>query len=153
MHDRKPTTWPQAAEMQAAARHLADQAARGLDEGYDPQIPAKTVAEIAQWMNATADALAWLAPYRDNEPGYHMWNAAEAVAREVLARQSSSHSAATYLPPAKYNRSDGALCCPHATPVAPGSCEFCWELHQAACAPCWEQHLADVRAAAEGAGA
>ncbi|KOU30188.1 hypothetical protein ADK53_28635 [Streptomyces sp. WM6373] len=94
MTERKPTTWPQAAEMQAAARHLADQAARGLDEGYDPQIPAEAVAEIAKWMNATADALAWLAPYRDNEPGYHMWNAAEAVAREVLARQLPSHNAA-----------------------------------------------------------
>lgn len=90
MTARKHTTWPQAAEMQAAARQLADQAARGLEEGYDPQVPALAVAEIAEWMNATADALAWLAPYRDNEPGYHMWNAAEAVARAILGQPDGS---------------------------------------------------------------
>ncbi|MDQ0842437.1 hypothetical protein [Streptomyces sp. V1I6] len=55
-----------------------------------------------------------------------------------------SHDPATYTPPAKYNRSDGATCCPHAAPVAPGSCEFCWELHRDACEPCWERHLASM---------
>ncbi|MBQ0827669.1 hypothetical protein [Streptomyces tagetis] len=34
----------------------------------------------------------------------------------------------TYTPPAKYVRSDGVDCCPHATPVGPGSCEHCWDL-------------------------
>lgn len=33
-----------------------------------------------------------------------------------------------YEPPAKYLRSDGADCCPHGTPVGPGSCEHCWDL-------------------------
>lgn len=59
---------------------------------------------------------------------------------------TDQHAAATYLPPAKYTRSDGAITCPHGTPVAPGSCDYCWELHQAGCEPCWEKHLAAVRA-------
>lgn len=37
-------------------------------------------------------------------------------------------SADAYTPPAKYLRSDGADCCPHGTPVGPGSCEHCWDL-------------------------
>ncbi|NML55336.1 hypothetical protein HHL19_16320 [Streptomyces sp. R302] len=57
----------------------------------------------------------------------------------------TQHDSATYLPPAKYTRSDNAQCCPHATPVAPGSCPYCWELHQAACAPCWGKHMAAIR--------
>lgn len=53
------------------------------------------------------------------------------------------HQPATYLPPAKYTRSgDGAQCCPHAKPVGPGSCEFCWELHEADCELCWARRLA-----------
>ncbi|MEV0917876.1 hypothetical protein AB0I93_26910 [Streptomyces sp. NPDC049967] len=62
------TTWPAAAELQQAAdiRRAAG----------DPL--------VADWLDATANALAWLAPYRDNEPGYGMWQAAVAVARLVL---------------------------------------------------------------------
>jgi len=33
-----------------------------------------------------------------------------------------------YTPPAHYQRSDGALCCAHAIPVAPGSCPECHSL-------------------------
>lgn len=37
-------------------------------------------------------------------------------------------SADAYVPPAKYLRSDSVDCCPHGTPVGPGSCEACWDL-------------------------
>ena len=58
----------------------------------------------------------------------------------------TQHAPATYLPPAKYTRSDNSLCCPHAKPIGPGSCEHCWELHQTDCEPCWGEHLAAARA-------
>ncbi|WP_097865886.1 hypothetical protein [Streptomyces sp. rh34] len=62
------TTWPTAEPLQQAAdlRRAAG----------DPL--------LADWLDATANALAWLAPYRDNEPGYGMWEAALAVARQLL---------------------------------------------------------------------
>lgn len=60
-----------------------------------------------------------------------------------MTQPEPAHDSATYLPPATHTRSgDGAPYCPHAKPVAPGSCEFCWELHEAACPPCWERRLA-----------
>ncbi|WP_069751640.1 hypothetical protein [Streptomyces sp. EN16] len=65
--DRR-TTWPTAAPLQQAAD------LRRADG--DPL--------LADWLDATANALAWLAPYRDNEPGYGMWEAALAVARQLL---------------------------------------------------------------------
>ncbi|MFJ4682015.1 hypothetical protein [Streptomyces sp. NPDC088789] len=49
-------------------------------------------------------------------------------ARIALTHIDPVHSADTYTPPAPYRRSDGALCCPHAKPVGPGSCEHCWDL-------------------------
>ncbi|MGW3825742.1 hypothetical protein ACWEAF_26400 [Streptomyces sp. NPDC005071] len=66
--DRRRTTWPTAAELQQAAdiRRAAG----------DPL--------LADWLDETANALSWLAPYRDNEPGYGMWEAALAVARQIL---------------------------------------------------------------------
>ncbi|MEV5862347.1 hypothetical protein AB0L83_21865 [Streptomyces sp. NPDC052071] len=62
------TTWPSAAPLQQAAdiRRAAGD------------------SELADWLDATANALAWLAPYRDNEPGYGMWEAALVVARRIL---------------------------------------------------------------------
>lgn len=60
---------------------------------------------------------------------------------------ATAHERAAYVPPAKYTRSgDSAQCCPHAIAVAPGSCQYCWELHKAACAPCWERHLEAIMA-------
>ncbi|MFG2307639.1 hypothetical protein ACGFS9_02950 [Streptomyces sp. NPDC048566] len=46
----------------------------------------------------------------------------------ALSHVDPVQSADTYTPPAPYRRSDGALCCPHTTPVAPGSCDDCWDL-------------------------
>lgn len=66
--DRRRTTWPTAEPLQQAAdiRRTAG----------DPL--------LADWFDETANALSWLAPFRDNEPGYGMWEAAAAVARQVL---------------------------------------------------------------------
>lgn len=46
----------------------------------------------------------------------------------ALSHVNPVQPADDYTPPAKYLRSDGADCCPHARPVGPGSCEYCWEL-------------------------
>lgn len=46
----------------------------------------------------------------------------------ALTHVDPIRSADAYVPPAPYRRSDGALCCPHAKPVGPGSCEHCWDL-------------------------
>ncbi|MEV2259176.1 hypothetical protein AB0J13_11010 [Streptomyces anulatus] len=76
------TTWPTAEPLQQAAdlRRAAG----------DPL--------LADWLDATANALAWLAPYRDNEPGYGMWEAALAVARQLLGTTTTcgSRSLPTY---------------------------------------------------------
>ncbi|WP_405749255.1 hypothetical protein OG232_04180 [Streptomyces sp. NBC_01411] len=66
--DRRRTTWLSAQPLQQAAdlRRAAG----------DPL--------LADWLDETANALSWLAPYRDNEPGYAMWEAALAVAGQIL---------------------------------------------------------------------
>lgn len=75
--DRSRTTWPQAVELQQAADRLRE---------FAPDITghlAGLADPVADWLDDTANALAWLAPYRDNEPGYAMWEAALRVARTV----------------------------------------------------------------------
>lgn len=37
-------------------------------------------------------------------------------------------AASAYVPHSPYLRSDGVKVCPHLIPVAPGSCEDCWDL-------------------------
>lgn len=83
MTDQLHTKWPLAAPLQRAADTLTAWAEKGLDEDYAPQIDAETVAQIAEWMHATADALAWLAPFHGHEPGYRMWTTAEKAARLI----------------------------------------------------------------------
>ncbi|MFB7421599.1 hypothetical protein ACFC1L_44440 [Streptomyces sp. NPDC056210] len=71
------TTWATAAELQQAADRLRDAA---------PQIdgPLAGLANpVADWLDETANTLAWLAPYREHEPGYRMWQTATAVARAI----------------------------------------------------------------------
>jgi hypothetical protein len=75
--DRRRTTWPAAVELQQAADTLRDVA---------PQIEGRLAGladPVADWLDETANALAWLAPYRDNEPGYGMWQTALTVARKI----------------------------------------------------------------------
>jgi hypothetical protein len=76
--DRRRTTWPSAVELQQAADTLRDVA---------PQIEGRLAGladPVADWLDETANALSWLAPYRDNEPGYGMWETAMVVARKIL---------------------------------------------------------------------
>jgi hypothetical protein len=68
----RKTTWPQAEELQRAA-----DIKRSTGDADD--------AALADWLEATANALAWLAPYRPHEGGYEMWDAATVVARRVIA--------------------------------------------------------------------
>lgn len=67
------TTWPAAAELQRAADTLRAR-------------PGQFNDALADWCDATANALAWLAPYREHEPGYAMWAAASRVADLVNAQ-------------------------------------------------------------------
>lgn len=73
----KRTTWPQAAELQQAADRK-----RATGDPAD--------AALADWLDATANTLAWLAPYRPHEGGYEMWLAASAYAQHVNATQEQS---------------------------------------------------------------
>ena len=68
------TSWPQAKELQQAA-----DAVRSVDP------------ELAEWLDATANAMAWLAPYREGENGYRMWQAAVAVARKINEESRDSN--------------------------------------------------------------
>lgn len=75
--ERRRTTWPAAIELQQAADALRAAA---------PDITGRFAGladPVADWLDETANALAWLAPYRDNEPGYAMWEAALRVARTI----------------------------------------------------------------------
>lgn len=62
--------WPQAVELQQAA-----DAKRATGTPED--------AAIADWLEATANAMAWLAPFREHEPGYPLWESATAYAQLI----------------------------------------------------------------------
>ncbi|MEU5596619.1 hypothetical protein [Streptomyces sp. NPDC020298] len=64
------TTCPQASELQQAAD---TKRATGTPED----------AAIADWLEATANALAWLAPFHDYEPGFAIWETASAYAQLI----------------------------------------------------------------------
>jgi hypothetical protein len=68
------TTWPSAVELQQAA----DKLRTGTATITDPESVL-----IADWLDETANALSWLAPFREHEPGYGMWEAATAFARRI----------------------------------------------------------------------
>lgn len=101
------TTWATAAELQQAADRLRatghvhklgnpDDDGGVLDDWdncRDPECPGPTPAipqvdgalanPVADWLDETANALAWLAPFREHEPGHRMWQTATAVARAI----------------------------------------------------------------------
>lgn len=52
---------------------------------YVAAMDPATGSDIADWLGATADAMGWLAPYREHENGYRIWTTALVVARKVLA--------------------------------------------------------------------
>lgn len=71
------TTWPAALPLQQAADTLREVA---------PDITGRLAGladPVADWLDATANSLAWLAPYNPEEPGYDMWEAAVRVAEAV----------------------------------------------------------------------
>ncbi|MFE5912065.1 hypothetical protein ACFQ6B_23690 [Streptomyces wedmorensis] len=71
------TTWASAAELQQAADRL--RAAAPHIDG-----PLGALADpVADWLDETANALAWLAPFHPHEPGHRMWQTASKVARVV----------------------------------------------------------------------
>ena len=47
----------------------------------------RTTWPAADWLEETANALAWLAPYREHEGGYGMWETATKVARAILGEE------------------------------------------------------------------
>lgn len=74
---RRRTTWPTAAELQQAADTL-----RAAAPHLDGKL--KGLADpVADLLDETANTLSWLAPYRDNEPGYNIWETACRVARVI----------------------------------------------------------------------
>ena len=73
------TTWPSAAELQQAA---ATKRASGNPEDV----------AVANLLNALANALAWLAPYRPHEGGYEMWGAATTLAQLINGTDRTSES-------------------------------------------------------------
>ncbi|MFJ6348626.1 hypothetical protein ACIQKB_04015 [Streptomyces sp. NPDC092046] len=75
------TTWASATELQQAADRLRA-AAPDIDG------PLGALADpVADWLDETANALAWLAPFREHEPGHRMWQTATKVARTVLGEE------------------------------------------------------------------
>lgn len=74
---RRRTTWPAAVPLQQAAdtlRQVAPDITGPLAGLADP---------VADWLDETANALAWLAPFREHEPGYGMWETALRVANTI----------------------------------------------------------------------
>lgn len=68
------TTWASAASLQQAADLLRNGNVAMTDD------VAKTLADH---LEATANALSWLAPFREGEPGHLIWPTAEATAEAV----------------------------------------------------------------------
>lgn len=72
------TKWPSASHLQQAADQL-----REPDPNLDPEREHYT-APIAEWLDKAANEMAWLAPYREHEGGYHPWRVATRIAHTTL---------------------------------------------------------------------
>lgn len=71
------TTWPAALPLQQAADTLRTVAP-------DTTGPLAGLADpVADWLDETANELAWMAPFHGHEGGYGMWEAASRVAAKV----------------------------------------------------------------------
>lgn len=71
------TTWPAAIPLQQAADRL-----RGLEVAAPP-IDVDLADPIADLLEEFANTLAWLAPYREHEGGYGMWETAMRLANLI----------------------------------------------------------------------
>lgn len=70
--------WPAAHHLQEAADQLRDVAPEIRPDlrGYaDP---------VADWLDKTANDMAWLAPFREHEGGYRPWRLATRMAHGIL---------------------------------------------------------------------
>jgi hypothetical protein len=56
---------------------------REPDPNLDPGRKFYT-APLGDWLDRVADDMAWLAPFREHEGGYHPWAAATRAAHGVL---------------------------------------------------------------------
>jgi hypothetical protein len=72
------TKWPAARHIQQAADQL-----REPDPNLDPEREYYT-APLGDWLDKAANEMAWLAPYREHEGGYHPWLVATRIAHGVL---------------------------------------------------------------------
>jgi hypothetical protein len=86
------TKWPAAKDLQNAA---AAKRASGTPEDI----------AIANLLNAIANSLAWLAPYRSHEGGYEMWGAATILA-ELINGASHQESPDFFQPGHTYTHRD-----------------------------------------------
>lgn len=75
----KRSQWPTARCIQNAADQLRDAAPDITDGRF-----AGLAEPVADWLDATANALAWLAPYHEHEPGYPLWETATRVAHKTI---------------------------------------------------------------------
>jgi hypothetical protein len=70
--------WPAAQHLQQAADQLRD-----FGPGLNSHL--RGYAEpVAEWLDNTANEMAWLAPFRDHEGGYRPWRNATRIAHAVL---------------------------------------------------------------------
>ena len=72
------TKWPSASHLQQAADRLRD-----LGPGLHPDLRGYA-DPVAEWLDKTANEMAWLAPYREHEGGYHPWRVATRIAHTTL---------------------------------------------------------------------
>jgi hypothetical protein len=68
-----------------AGRHLQQAADQLRDLGPNLHPDLRGHADpVADWLDKTANELAWLAPYREHEGGYHPWRIATRIAHTTL---------------------------------------------------------------------
>jgi len=59
----------------------------GADAAWIAMMSPAMAQPIVDWLDATATAMGFWAPYREHETGYPMWTAALAVAQQVLGEK------------------------------------------------------------------
>ncbi|WP_086559956.1 hypothetical protein [Streptomyces africanus] len=86
------TKWAAAGHLQQAADQL-----REPDPNLDPDRKFYT-EPLGDWLDKAANELAWLAPYREHEGGYHPWRTATRTAHGVLGLPDADECAVCHPP-------------------------------------------------------